>query len=414
MANRDILIDEMDGSLWVATLRGHKIHGLEIDPSPEEEAVRWGSVYWARVTRIDKSMDAAFLLLSEEGYTGVLHNKDLRLFDKDGKPLNNSGEAIGKRVKPGDMLAVQAKNGYLPTLDSTELVTEDKSPRVSMNITIPARHLIYSPMMEGNRISKRIGDKKQRKQMNKMLDNVEDVNGCILRASAAHTQTDILVREAKILKDMWEHIQEFLSGDEPSLIMEGPDAVQRTLSDQAGKVIDNIEVVTHEQYQEVEEWCEVFAPDLVTKVKPVELPDQEMGLGLFDFRGVLDQVEDLFQVYVLLKHGGSLIMQPTAAMFVVDVNRGGDTRSNLEINKEAAEEIGRQIRMRNLGGIIIVDFLKLKTKKDKDAMVQVLEDMVAEDPCTIQIHGTTNLGLVELTRNRRTPALQDRLDIVLE
>ena len=366
MPNRDILIDEMEGSLWVATLKGHKIHGLEIDPSADEEAVRWGSIFWARVTRIDKALDAAFLLLSDEGYTGILHNKDLRLFGEDGKPLKNSGDSIGKRIKPGDMLPVQAKNGYLPTLDSTDLTTEDKSPRVSMNITIPGRHLIFSPMMKENRISKRIKDKKQRKQMNKMLDTVDDVNGCILRASAAHTQTDILVREAKILKDMWEHIQDFMKGDEPELIMEGPDAVQRTLSDQACKLIGDIEVVTHEQYQEVEEWCEVFAPDLVTKVKPVELPDQEMDLGLFDHRDVLDQVEDLFQTYVLLKHGGNLIMQPTAAMFVVDVNRGGDTRSNLEVNIEAVEEIGRQIRIRNLGGIIITDFLKLKTKKDKD------------------------------------------------
>jgi len=371
--------------------------------------VRWGSIYWARVIRIDKSLDAAFLLLCEEGHTGILHNKDL-CFPDDSK----KGEAIGKRLQPGDMVVVQAKNGYLPSLDSTDLMVENKSPRVSMNITLPGRHLIFSPMMEENRISRRIQDKKQRKQLHKMLDVVDGVQGCILRASAAHTQTDILVREGKILKDIWDQLQQFLEGTDPALVMEGPDAVQRTLSDQAGQQIDSIEIVTHEQFQEVEEWCEVFAPDLVTKIKPVELHDQEMDLGLFDFRDILGQIEDLFQIYVLLKHGGSLIMQPTAAMFVVDVNRGSDTRSNLEVNIEAAQEIGRQIRLRNLGGIIIIDFLKLKTKKDKEAMVSALEDMVADDPCTVQIHGTTNLGLVEMTRHRRTPALQDRLDIVLE
>ena len=112
--------------------------------------------------------------------------------------------------------------------------------------------------------------------------------------------------------------------------MEGPDAVQRTLSDQAGKVISAIEVVTMERYQEVEEWCEIYAPDLVTKVKPVEMEDQELDLALFDYRDVLDQIEDLFQIYILMKGGGNLIIQETAALYAIDINRGGDIRSKLD------------------------------------------------------------------------------------
>lgn len=407
----DILIDEMEGSLWVATTKSKKLYGLEIDPAEEE--VRWGSIFWAKVTRIDKAMDAAFVDLDGMN-TGLLHNKDLRLFDSHGLPLKNNDVAIGKRIKPGDFLVVQAKSGYLPRLDSMDVTIEDKSPRVSMNITLPGRHLIFSPMMEENRISKRIIEKKRRKQLTKMLNNVEGIKGCILRASAADIQTDILIREGKILKQIWERLQEYLTGDEANLIMEGPDAVQRTLSDQAGKVIDSIEVVTMERYQDVEEWCEIYAPDLVTKVKPIELPNQEMDLGLFDFRDVLDQIEDLFQTYVLLRGGGNIIIQQTAALYAIDVNRGGDTRGNLVINLEALEEVGRQIRLRNLGGIIIVDLLKLKNKSEKDQMMEALAKIVNEDPCTVQIHGLTNLGLVELTRDRRTPALQDRLDLALD
>ena len=98
------------------------------------------------------------------------------------------------------MLVVQAKSGYLPKLDSMDITIEDKSPRVSMNITLPGRHLIFSPMMDENRISKRIHDKKRRKQLTKMLNNVDTVQGCILRASAADTQTDVLIREGKNIK----------------------------------------------------------------------------------------------------------------------------------------------------------------------------------------------------------------------
>lgn len=407
----EILVDEMEGSLWVATTEKHKLIGLEIDPVNEE--VRWGSIYWAKVRTIDKAMDAAFVQLDEDN-TGILNNKDVRIVNDKGEIIKGGDVAIGKLLQPGDMIAVQAKSGYLPRLDDANITLEDKSARVSMDITLPGRHLIFSPMMSENRISKRIHDKKQRKQMTKMLNNVENIKGCILRASAANTQTDMLISEGGILKHIWEQLQTYLTGKDPQLIMQGPDAVQRTLSDQAGSTISTIDVVTMEQYQHVEEWCEVYAPDLVTKVTPVELEDQEADLGLFDFHDMLDQIEDLFQPYVLLKAGGSIIIQETAALTAIDINRGSDTRANLTINLDALQEIGRQIRLRNLGGIIIVDCLKITKKAEKDALLQALKDMAATDPCTVQIHGLTALGLAEITRNRRTPALQERLDLALD
>lgn len=407
----EILIDEMENNLWVATVKARQLYGLEIDPV--DELVRWGSIYWAKIMRIDKALDAAFVDLDGEN-TGLLHNKDLRLFDKNGTLIKNSDLAIGKRIQPGDFLVVQAKSGSLPMVDNADFVIEDKSPRVSMNITLPGRHLIFSPMMDENRISKRIHDKKRRKQLTKMLNNVEGVKGCILRASAADMQTDILIREGKILKEIWDQLQKYLKGKTPALIMEGPDAIQRTLSDQAGGVIDKIEIVTMDRYQEVEEWCEIYAPDLVTKIKPIELEDQESDLGLFEYRNMLDQIEDLFQSYILLRSGGNIIIQETAALYSIDVNRGGDIRSNLSVSLDALAEIFRQIRLRNLGGIIIIDLLKMNKKAEIKQIQEALQTLANDDPCTVQIHGITNLGLVELTRDRRTPALQDRLDLVLD
>lgn len=406
-----ILIDEMEESLWVATIKDNKLHGLEIDPVDEE--VRFGSIYLAKVLKIDKAMDAAFVQLDVDN-TGLLHNKDVRLQDKNGNTVKGGSKAIGKLIKPGDMITVQAKSGYLPKPDSDDLTMEDKSAKVSMNITLPGRHLIFSPMMEKNRISKRIYDKKQRKQLTKMLNNVESIKGCILRASAANTQTDMLVREGGILKHIWEELQAYLQGDEACLIMEGPDAMQRMFSDNAGALISDINLTTMDRYQEVEEWCEIYAPDLVTKIKPIELPNGDDDLALFDFFDIIDQIEDLFQPYVILKAGGNIIIQETAALTAVDINRGGDTRGNLAINLDALDEIGRQLRLRNIGGIIIVDFLKMQTKKEKDKLLAAMETLIQLDPCTVQIHGLTALGLAEITRKRRTPALQDRLDLALE
>lgn len=375
--------------------------------------MRWGSIYWAKVTHIDKTLDAVFVDLDGEN-SGFLTNADVRILQKDGSYKKGGDVAIGKILRTGQMIAVQAKSGYLPRLDSTDLTFEDKSVRVSMDLTISGRHLILAPMMVKNRISSRITDKKQRKAMMKMLSSVENINGCILRASAANVQTDILMREGTILKDMWGKIQDFLSGDEVGLIMEGPNAVQRSIGDNAHRTISSIEITTMDKYQEVEEWCEIFAPDLVTKISPVELPNQSVELGLFDLRDILDQIEYLFQPYVILKNTGNIIIQETAALTAIDVNRGGDTRDRLSVNLEAAKQIGRQLRLRNLGGIIIIDFLKMSNKKDKEALLSALKDIAADDPCTVQLHGLTSLGLVELTRKRRTPALQERFDSALD
>lgn len=388
---------------------GRRIEDLEVDPAQEE--VRWGSIYWGKVMHIDKALDAAYIDLDGEN-AGILHNADVRLKNRQKEYRKGGDEAIGKVLKPGQMVAVQAKSGYVPGQDTAELA-EDKAPKVSMDITLPGRYLIYSPMLTGNQISGRIRDKVLRKQLTKMLNSIEDIEGCILRAAAADIQTDILRREGTVLRGMWEQIQTHLEGESAQLIMLGPDAFERIMSDQAARAIDRIEVVTMERFQHIEELCEVYAPDFVTKIKPIELKNPHADLALFDHRDILDQIEELSQPYTILKQGGSIILQATAALIVIDVNRGADKRSNMEINIDAAHEIGRQMRLRNIGGAIIIDFLKMKNKKEQAQVLTALEQVAAEDACTVQIHGFTGLGLVEITRKRRTPALQEHMDSAL-
>lgn len=403
----DILIEEYDSSLWAAALKDGRLEGLDVDPVNEE--VRWGSIYWARVKSFDAALDAVYLDLDGDN-TGLLYNKDVRIRKDDGSVLKGGDTAITKTFRAGQMIAVQAKTAYLVQQDDADLSAENKLPQMSMDITLPGRYLIYAPLTKDNRVSQRIRDKKLRTQIHKMLDGVADIEGFILRASAADTQTDMLMREAKILRKAWEQMSEHLSGDEAGLIMLGPDAVQRTLSDQAGQRIDRIEVVTMQHYEYVEEWCSIFAPDLVTKIEPVEIKGAEKDFALFEYRDIVGQIEDLFQPYVLLPGGGNIIIQPTAALTAIDVNRGGDKRSNLSINIEAAEEAARQLRLRNLGGITMIDFLKSPNKNAEGQMIAALEKALNDDPCTVQMHGLTALGLMELARKRRTPPLADRLD----
>lgn len=408
----EILIEEMDESLWAAALENGRITGLEVDPSDEE--VRWGSVYWARVFRIDAALDAAFLDLDGVN-KGILNCGDVYLKNADGSMTRGGNIAIGKILRPGQMIAVQAKSGYLPSSEHDESpFSEDKIPTVSMNIALNGRYLIYTPNAPENRVSQRIRDKKLRTVLMDMLDSLEEVRGMILRAAAAYTQTDVLIRESRILKSIWEQLQPHFDGEEPALIMEGQDALQRILADFSGARIERIEVVTMDHYQLVEEWCEIFAPDLVTKITPVEIDDPEAGLALFEHRDLMGQIEDLFQPYFLLPGGGSIIIEQTAALTAIDVNTGGDKRGRLAVNLEAAAEIARQIRLRNLGGMIVIDFLKMRSKDDEANLLKTFSDHIMDDPCTVQIHGMSSLGLMEITRARRTPALADRFESIFE
>lgn len=403
------MVEELDGGLWVAATEGGRLQGLEVDPGKED--VRWGAIYWAKVIRIDKAMDAAFVQLDDKN-EGLLHNADVRTIDAGGNIIKGGDQAIGKTLRPGQMIAVQAKSGYLRHDYDFDFVREDKCPKVSMDITLPGRFLIYAPFLEDNKVSSRIRHKKLREQMLAMMKGFEPLKGIILRAAAEDTQMDILLREAKILQGMWDKLQPRLTGDKPGLLVEGADALVRTLGDQAAHNIERIEIVTMDRYRQIEAWCEIFGPDLVPRIIPVELEDPQAELALFDYRGLLGDIEDLFQDYALLRSGGSLIIQETAALTAIDVNRGGDDRSNMDINVEAAAEIARQIRLRNIGGIIMIDFLKLSKKDDQKSFMKALEGIFDTDPCTVQIHGLTALGLLEITRKRRTPPLSERLDNV--
>ncbi len=409
-----LLVEDWNGSLLVAAMEGRALNGLEVDPISQE--VRWGSLYWGRVEKIDKALDAAFVNLDGDNI-GLLHGKDVRS-RQDGKFVSGGEVGIGKLLTAGQYILVQAKDDYLRRIPDDEegtanLPLERKHPRLSMAVTLPGRFLIYAPYEHDNQISQRIRDKVLRKQLEAMLDQLTGHEGFILRAAAADTQTDILAREAKILRHMWEQILPYAEGEEPQLIMLGPDAIHRSLSDMAASAIDKIEVNAPDQFEQVADWCELFAPDLLVKVDdPGEMLDDN-SLALFAHYDLMLQIEMLFRPYFVLPSGGSCIIEDTAAATLIDVNRGADRKGNLSVNLEAAEAIARQLRIRNMGGAILIDFLKLKSPAEKKSFLQALDKMVQSDPCTVQIHGLTKLGFLEVTRNRRTLPLIQKLDQIL-
>lgn len=404
----DILIEEFKGGYWAAALKDGRIEGIEIDP-PEEQ-IRWGDVYFGRVRRIDKASDAAIIEIDKDIF-GYLNAADVYLRDEKREIYKISGP-IGKSLETGAKVIVQAKQAAMDVgPEGLEAGLENKYARLSMDIAIQGRYMIFTPFEAQNRISQRIRQKKLREQLVEMLDDMTGCQGCILRASALNTQTDILKAESDQLNNKWDRIEDQASGSEkPRLLASGPNAVERLLCDMAQETIDRVSVVTMDHLKDVQDWCEIHAPDLVTKIQPVEIPMAQTDLGLFEYLEIIGQIEALFHPYCILEDGGSIIIQETVALTAIDVNRGSDKQGNLAINVKAAREIARQIRLRNIGGIITCDFLKMNSDKDRRALKKTLQDLFEKDPCTVQFHGYTPLGLVELTRQRRAPSLQNRID----
>lgn len=404
MNKLDIIIDERHGAVWAAAVdKQRRLFAIECDTPGEE--IRWGSIFLGKIETIDRKLDACWVNLGD-GLMGLMPRKEFPDPNKD--------------PKPGDLLIVQAKTGVTtsnaPPDEEQDLMRkvkiEPKVTRLSTDITLPGRYLIYAAKEIDNRLSRRIKDHKVRRQMLHMMEDIKsDLHGCILRASAESVQTDILKREGLMLQAQWEILRKQAEGQKnPQLLMLGPNAIDRILSDMACCRVEAIEVALIDHMAKAEGWCEKFAPDLMTKIEPVQIDNATEDFALYHHYDLEEQIEDLLQPYVLLPDGGNLILQETAALLAVDINRGGDQiNSNLELNRLAAKEIGRQLRLRNLGGIIIVDFLKTKSKADEGMIIAAIEESVDADACTVQIHGMTALGLMELTRQRRLPTLRDRI-----
>lgn len=399
----DILVEDLAGSLWVAAVeKGNRLAALEIDPYTEY--VRWGSVYWAKVMRIDAGLNAAFV---DMGYdiTGMLPASEI--------PGLKKGAKIGKHLRNGQYVMVQVKTARQPEENEDG---EDPRPdsmkasKVSMDIALQGRYLIYTPLSPGNRISRRIKDAEVRKQLTSMVKNIKEVNGCILRASAAYTQTDLLVREAKIQKAIWDSLQEFTKDTEPALLMLGPDALQRVLADFTTSRIASICIANEERREEADNWCDLYAPELMAKLQDRKVTGTRNGMGLLESHDLLGQIEGFVRPYVILDSGGSIVIQETAIGTMIDVNSG--SANTASVNHDAAIEIARQIRLRNIGGIILIDFAGLNDKAEQKRLSATLLKAFDLDPCTVELHGVTRLGLFEISRHRRTPSLMERVELM--
>lgn len=369
---------------------------VEILIEREEEGRINGSIYKGKVANVLPGMESAFVNIGLEK-NAFLYVNDLREFEEkylDG--IYNSSRPIEDILNVGDEVVVQILNEPRGT----------KGARVTTHYTIPGKFLVLMPNNNHIAISKKIKDETERKRLEDIFQEIKPDNmGVIIRTAAYGKSVLHFEREMEYLVKKWEDIEKKTSNAKIGEVLYKDNSIVTTvLRDIFTSDIDELIVDNEEVYWEIIDYINAFSEKtLKTKIK---LYKEGHEKNIFDVYGVNQDIENALKEEVRLECGGYLVIQRTEALVSIDVNTGKNTGSyNLEqtvvnTNLEAAEEIPRQLRLRNLGGIIIIDFIDMKLDEDKQKVIEALEKNLSRDRIKNNIVHFTDLGLIEMTRKR--------------
>ena len=348
-----------------------------------------GNVYLGRVQNVLPSMEAAFVDIGR-GRNAVLYAGEVNW---DASGLEGRTRTIEQALKGGDLVLVQVTKDPIGT----------KGARLTSHIALSGRHLVYVPNGNASGISRKLPDN-ERKRLRDVLKNmVPDGAGVIVRTAAEGADEDELARDVKRLQAQWEDIQaKSGEGNAPVLLYEEPDLVIRVVRDLFNEDFRELVIAGTAAYDMVEPYLQHVSPDLVARMR------RYTGTAdVFHDMRIDEQLQKALDRRVYLPSGGHLVIDRTEAMTVVDVNTGKYTGAggNLEEtvtrnNIEAAEEIVRQLRLRDLGGIVVIDFIDMVLESNRDLVLRRLTECLGRDRTKHQVTEITSLGLVQMTRKR--------------
>jgi ribonuclease G len=390
----DILINITPQETRVAVLNAGVVQELHIERSATRGLV--GNIYLGKVARVLPGMQSAFVDIGLER-AAFLHVADIweyRQFTQEKPP------PIERLIHEGDTVLVQVVKDPLGT----------KGARLSTQVSLAGRMLVYLPQDPHIGISQRIEDEAERTQLRdtlKRLVPADERGGYIIRTSAEDATEADLASDLQYLRVLWTRILERRGqAAAPSLLYQELSLAQRVLRDIATEETTAIQVDSRENYVRLEQFASQFVPRVAGRLLHYtgERP-------LFDLYSIDAEIERALGRRVDLKSGGYLIIDQTEAMTTVDVNTGGyvGTRNFddtiFKTNLEASQAIARQLRLRNLGGIIIVDFIDMMNAEHRDAVLAEFKKALARDRTRMTVSGFTQLGLVEMTRKRTRESL---------
>ena len=399
-AKEEILVNVTSGEVRAALLENGVLQEVYVERAARRGVI--SNIYKGKVSRVLPGMQAAFIDIGLDR-TAFLHASDImRRNNGRSEPSTEEVPGIRDLVREGDDLLVQVVKGPLG----------NKGARLTTFITLPSRHLVLLPKGDAVGVSARIEDEAERERLRNMVESLLAEHGlhcgAIVRTVAEGAGREALEADLKYLVKLWEVIQERCSRTGvKNLIHEDLSLPLRVLRDMVTSEVDHILVDSAKDYEEMKTFAGTFLPgvegmlELYRRRRPI-----------FDLHGIEDEIKKALDRSIPLKSGGYLIFDQTEAMTTIDVNTGAYVgHRNLEetiyrTNLEAAVAIARQLRIRNLGGIIIIDFIDMEEEDHRASVLSALEQALAGDHARHQVTPVSPLGLVEMTRKRTRESLQ--------
>jgi len=433
---REILISATQREVRVAILEDDQLVELQVDRPEARRMV--GDIYWGKVEAVLPGLQAAFIDIGTDK-SAFLHNSDL-VYDEgddddeddvaepgeepadveqpDGvadesataaaaaaAPAPRRGGGGRRRRKDPPQIQDVLKKGQEIIVQVSKEPISTKGPRVTAQVSMAGRFLVYMPFAARVGVSRKIGDRAERQRLRGQVESVMPKNsgGVIVRTVGEDVTQETFERELTTLISQWGRINKKTKfvGKPPKLLHRETSLTRGIIRDLFSTKVDSLTVDSKQLHNEILEYLGGIAPELVERVHLYE--DKK---GLFDHAGVETEIRDLFKRRCDLPSGGYLIIEPTEALVSIDVNSGRYTgkkdpeKTILRTNTEAAREVARQMRLRDLGGIIVADFIDMETKQNRDKVLQELRTHLGRDRARTKAFAVSDLGLIEMTRQR--------------
>lgn len=390
----------------VALLENGSLEEYTVERKNDESIV--GSIYKGVVRNIEPGLNAMFVDI------GLEKNAFLHFWDAIPEALDASLEEIQRTGKKGD--DGKAKKKRIQSKDIPDLypvgsevlvqVTKGpigtKGPRVTTNISLPGRYMVLMPRNDQLGISRKIEDPKERARLRKIMGEkltIPEKMGVILRTVSSGQKVRYFVRDLAILVDQWREIEELAASKKaPLRVFREPELIERTVRDFLTEEIDE---VLCDDPAAVERMKDLIS--VISRRSRKRIQYFQSTTPIFEKLGIQRQIDDAFYRQVWLPSGGYLVIDETEALIAIDVNTGrakSQDKMILQTNIEAAEEVARQVRLRNIGGLLVIDFIDMKSRRDQMAVYKVMRERLKNDKAKTQILQISPLGLMEMTRQR--------------
>lgn len=408
--HKEVIINAETLETRVAVTEDGKLEEFNIERTTEERLV--GSIFKGRVRNLEDGLKAAFVDIGFEKnaflhYWDIIPNQfdsGVEIVEREGAKRRDRPKITQKDIPrvypPGSDIIVQVTKGPIST----------KGPRITTNVVLPGRYLVLLPNSDQSGISRKIESQEERKNLKKILRELSlpDGMGVIMRTAGEGQQKRYFVRDLALLLEEWHGIQERIKSQSmATCVFQEPDLIERTVRDFLTEDVERIVVDSQKAYDRMREMISKISKRSVSKIK--YYTDAQ---PIFDRFSISKQLENAFARQVHLKSGGYIVIDETEALVAIDVNTGrhkggkDQEQSILKVNLEAGDEICRQLRLRNMGGLIVLDFIDMKSRRDQQQVYTRVKEGLRRDKAKTHILPISQLGLMEMTRQRHTESVR--------